>query len=61
MADIDLGRGLGRVDLAAIARERHPEVEVVLIGGARPGPDAQAPGRCGRFLRKPLAPPPSPR
>src|SRR3712207_6632246 len=33
VADIDLGPGLSGLDLAAIARERHPAVEVVLISG----------------------------
>ena len=57
VADIDLGPGLGGLDLAAIARERHPGVEVVLISGALrdPGP-LHAPGRRERFLRKPFAP-----
>ena len=54
VADIDLGAGLSGLDLAAIARERHPAVQVVLISGKPP-----APGRLGareRFLRKPFAP-----
>ena len=55
VADIDLGPGLGGLDLAAIARERHPGVEVVLISGV--GPDhRQALALCERFLRKPFAP-----
>jgi len=54
VADIDLGPGLGGLDLAAIARERHPAVEVVLISGTSPAPGLL--GRCERFLRKPFAP-----
>ena len=52
VADIDLGAGLSGLDLAAIARERHPAAEVVLISGTAPDP-----GRLGwreRFLRKPF-------
>jgi CheY-like chemotaxis protein len=54
VADIDLGSGMSGLDLAAIARERHPAAEVVLISGTAPDP-----GRLGcreRFLRKPFAP-----
>ena len=57
VADIDLGAGLSGLDLAGIARERHPAVEVVLISGAV-SPDPGHPGRGRgreRFLRKPFA------
>ena len=54
VADIDLGPGLGGLDLASIAQERHPTVEVVLISGTSPSPGLL--GRCERFLRKPFAP-----
>jgi YesN/AraC family two-component response regulator len=33
VADVALGPGLSGRDLAQIARERHPDVEVVLISG----------------------------
>ena len=57
VADIDLGPGLSGLDLAAIARERHPAAEVVLISGSAPDPGQQhALGRRERFLRKPFAP-----
>ena len=56
VADIDLGAGLGGLDLAAIARERHPAAEVVLISGSAPDPGQPALGRRERFLRKPFAP-----
>jgi CheY-like chemotaxis protein len=52
VADIDLGPGLSGLDLASLALERHPAVEVVLISGTAPDP-----GRLGcreRFLRKPF-------
>ena len=43
VADIDLGPGLSGLDLASIAQERHPAVQVVLISGTSP-----APGLLGR-------------
>ena len=54
VADIDLGAGLSGLALAAIARERHPAAEVVLISGTSPDPGRHALGRHGRFLRKPF-------
>ncbi len=54
VADIDLGPGPSGLDLAAIARERHPAAEVVLISGT--APDSGRPGYSERFLRKPFAP-----
>jgi len=57
VTDIDLGAGLSGLDLAGIARERHPAVEVVLISGTSADPRLSAPGRrSARFLRKPFAP-----
>ena len=56
VADIDLGVGLSGLDLADIARERHPAVEVVLISGTAPDPGQRALGHYRRFLRKPFAP-----
>ena len=58
VADVNLGSGLSGSDLATIARERHPGVEVVLISG-QPIDDAgtRAPmQRRERFLRKPFPP-----
>jgi DNA-binding NtrC family response regulator len=52
VAAIDLGPSLRGLDLAAIARERHPGVEVVLISGTRPARNRQALGRRERFLRQ---------
>jgi CheY-like chemotaxis protein len=54
VADIDLGAGLSGLDLASLAQERHPAVEVVLISGTSPAPGLL--GRHERFLRKPFAP-----
>ena len=57
VADIDLGPGLSGLELAAIARERHPAAEIVLISGTAPDPGPRhALGRRERFLRKPFAP-----
>ncbi|MBX9698395.1 MAG: response regulator [Acetobacteraceae bacterium] len=57
VADINLGAGLDGADLVAIARERYPEVEAILISGQSPD---EAFGRLGpghlRFLPKPFAP-----
>ena len=52
VADIDLGAGLSGLDLASIARERHPAAEVVLISGTAPDPGLL--GCRERFLRKPF-------
>ena len=54
VADIRLGAGLSGLGLAAIARERHPAAEVVLISGTAPDPGLL--GCPERFLRKPFAP-----
>ena len=56
VADVNLGAGLSGFDLADIARERHPDVEVILISGAAPDPARRAARRHERFLRKPFAP-----
>ncbi len=56
VADVDLGAGLGLtgLDLARIARERHPGVEIILISGKPPAPEPL--GRREWFLRKPFSP-----
>ncbi|CAA9286605.1 MAG: hypothetical protein AVDCRST_MAG08-4259 [uncultured Acetobacteraceae bacterium] len=56
VADIDLGAGLSGLDLASIAQERHPGVEVILISGTSPALGQPSTGRHERFLRKPFAP-----
>lgn len=56
VADINLGHGLNGVDLAAIARERHPAIEVILISGIAPERFQHPLGRRERFLQKPFAP-----
>lgn len=54
VADVDLGAGLTGLDLAKVARERHPGVEVVLISGKPLG--GGLPERRERFLLKPFPP-----
>jgi CheY-like chemotaxis protein len=56
VADIHLGAGLSGLDLASAARERHPEVEVVLISGTQSDPGQRPLGRRERFLPKPFEP-----
>ncbi len=56
VSDVNLGAGLSGFDLADIARERHPDVEVILISGTTPQDAGFAARRHERFLRKPFAP-----
>ena len=56
VADIDLGAGLNGLDLAGIARERHPHVEVIIISGTTPSADQRALHGRQRFVAKPFAP-----
>jgi DNA-binding response OmpR family regulator len=56
VTDIDLGPGLSGLDLASIARERHPEMEVIFISGSRSASRDRRLGRRDRFLEKPFAP-----
>jgi DNA-binding NtrC family response regulator len=58
VADVNLGEGLNGLDLAEIARDRHPAVEVILISGNGPAdPGTRRPPRPHeRLLRKPFAP-----
>jgi DNA-binding NtrC family response regulator len=56
VADINLGAGLSGLDLASIARERHPKVELILISGNAPRPHRPAAKHHERFLEKPFAP-----
>ncbi len=57
VADVNLGLGLSGADLAAIARERHPEVALLLISGeAQVGSFADASTSWDRhFLSKPFS------
>jgi DNA-binding NtrC family response regulator len=56
VSDVNLGAGLSGFDLADIARERHPDVEVILISGSAPSEGDFAARRHQRFLHKPFAP-----
>jgi CheY-like chemotaxis protein len=55
VTDIDLGAGLHGVDLADIARARHPDVEVVFISGKSIDPEGRALGAHERLLMKPFS------
>ena len=54
VTDIDLGPGLGGIDLADMARAKHPEVEVVFISGTSSNPGGRPLREHERFLRKPV-------
>jgi DNA-binding NtrC family response regulator len=56
VSDVNLGAGLSGFDLADIAREKHPDVEVILISGSAPEHRGFAARRHQRFLQKPFAP-----
>lgn len=56
VTDISLGAGLTGLDLADIARSRHPDVEVILISGTVPADDAAMKQHRARFLAKPFDP-----
>jgi DNA-binding NtrC family response regulator len=56
VTDIDLGIGLSGLDLATIARERHPDVEIILISGTTFDPGRRAVSEHERFLSKPFVP-----
>ncbi|MBX6744554.1 MAG: response regulator [Acetobacteraceae bacterium] len=56
VTDINLGPGLSGLDLAAIARERHPDLELVLISGMPLDTGAHPLARHERFLQKPFPP-----
>lgn len=53
VADIGLGQGLSGADLAAVARSRHPDVEVILISGLTQA-ERGLPRAHERFLPKPF-------
>ena len=53
VADIDLGPGLSGLDLAAIACERHPAAEVVLISGSAPDSGQPAERSAGAGIGRP--------
>ena len=56
MTDVDLGAGLTGLDLARIAFERHPNVEIILISSKPLEQDQGVSGGRERFLRKPFSP-----
>ena len=56
VTDINLGQGLSGLDLADIARERHPDLELVLISGRPLDTSSHPLARHERFLPKPFPP-----
>ncbi len=54
VTDIDLGDGLTGMDLAAIARSRYADVELLFISGHSEDRSGQAPQPHEHFLQKPL-------
>ncbi len=56
VTDIDLGQGLHGVDLADMARVRHPDVEVIFISGKPAEPGGRSLRAHERFLAKPFSP-----
>ena len=54
VTDISLGPGLDGMDLADMARARHPGVEIVFISGSPSNAQGRALDRHERFVRKPF-------
>jgi len=54
VTDIDLGPGLDGVDLADMARTRHPDVEIVFISGQPFNQEGRPLGQHESFIRKPF-------
>ena len=54
VTDINLGPGLGGIDLADMARAKHPNVEVVFISGAPFDSRGRPLGEHEWFVRKPF-------
>jgi CheY-like chemotaxis protein len=55
VTDIHLGPGLDGIDLADVARVKHPDVGVVFISGESCGTRGHCLGAHERFLRKPFS------
>jgi DNA-binding response OmpR family regulator len=55
VTDIHLGPGLDGIDLADVARVKHPDVGVVFISGESCGAQGHRLGVHERFLRKPFS------
>jgi DNA-binding response OmpR family regulator len=56
VTDIDLGQGLHGVDLADMARVRHPDVEVIFISGKPADTSSRSLRAHETFLSKPFSP-----
>ena len=55
VTDVHLGPGLDGIDLADVARVKHPDVGVVFISGESSDAQGHRPGAHERFLRKPFS------
>ncbi len=54
VTDVDLGEGLTGIDLAAIARSRYPDVELIFISGDAVDRKGRAPAAHEHLIRKPF-------
>ena len=54
VTDVNLGAGLGGIELAESVRSRHPDISVVFVSGQGLGDAVLAPG--DHFLQKPFRP-----
>jgi CheY-like chemotaxis protein len=55
LADIEMPPGLDGVKLVAMARDRHPPIEIILVSGRVDSGDVRLPER-GLFFSKPYRP-----
>ncbi len=56
VTDIDLGDGLTGMDVADVARARHPDIELIFISGAAVDRDGRSPRPHEHLLLKPFRP-----
>ncbi len=56
VTDIDLGDGLTGMDVAAVARTRHPDIELIFISGRPVDREGRAPHPHEHVLLKPFRP-----
>ena len=56
VTDIDLGGGLTGMDVAAVARARHPDVALIFISGQAVDREGRSPNPNEHLLLKPFRP-----
>jgi DNA-binding response OmpR family regulator len=56
VTDIDLGDGLTGMDVAAVARARHPDIELIFISGRPTDREGRSPHPHEHLLLKPFRP-----